>query len=159
MATGVSANQSVFDTSGKSSVSGDYQPISGDFNGDRNGDIFWYGPGNKPDYIWFGRSNKTFDTNRKIVADNVTQSITGTYTPLSGDFNGDGTTDIFWYGVGKAPDFIWLGLRSGSFSNLNASVNGVYRPIVGDFNGDNKDDIFWYGVGGTADFIWYGKCQ
>jgi FG-GAP repeat len=33
----------------------------------------------------------------------------GTYTPISGDFNGDGHSDVFWYGPGGDRDSLWYG--------------------------------------------------
>ena len=43
-------------------------------------------------------------------------SVTRTYQPLIGDFNGDGRSDIFWYGRGAAVDRLWRGRADGSFT-------------------------------------------
>jgi FG-GAP-like repeat len=70
--------------------------LVGDFNGDRRKDLFWYGPGARPDHLWLGRSDRNFT--------GVPVSVTRSYQPLVGDFNGDGRSDIFWYGPGAAFD-------------------------------------------------------
>jgi hypothetical protein len=46
----------------------------------------------------------------------VPVTVNGTYTPFSGDFNGDGFDDVFWYGPGGGRDSLWYGQAGlGSF--------------------------------------------
>ncbi len=105
--------------------------------------------GGKSDYIWWGKTNKTFtSTNTKVV---------GLYTPISGDFNGDGEGDIFWYRPGKAKDYIWWGKTDKTFLGTSTNVYGTYTPISGDFNGDGRSDILWYRPGSGKDYIWWGN--
>ena len=80
----------------------------------------------------------------------------GTYKPISGDFNGDGRTDVLWYGPGDNVDALWMA-EGGSFKYYAIKVLGIYRPVKGDFDGDGICDIFWYGVGGGADNMWFGN--
>ena len=141
------ANKSFQGTS--TSVVGTYQPISGDFNGDGEGDIFWYRAGSATDYIWWGRTNKTFQS--------TSTNVYGSYRPVSGDFNGDGRDDIFWYRAGSGSDYIWWGNANKTFSSTSKNVYGTYEPFTGDFNGDGEDDIFWYRPGSATDYIWWGK--
>jgi hypothetical protein len=82
--------------------------------------------------------------------------VSGTYRPITGDFDGDGRTDIFWYGPGSDPDSIWLARGGTSFDQVTVSVSGTYRPITGDFDGDGRTDIFWYGPGSDPDSVWFG---
>jgi hypothetical protein len=79
--------------------------------------------------------------------------------PLLGDFNGDGASDIFWFGSGAAADIIWQGDGAGNFFTDPVSINTTNVPIVGDFDGDGRSDIFWYGSGAVADFVWYGDAN
>lgn len=109
-------------------------------------DIFWYGPGSTGDVIWHGRAN------RILGAPNQTGvAVNGTYTPRTGDLDGDGDDDVFWYGVGSAGDVIWWG--QSSFSAFvtpvdgPASVNGYHEPTIGDFDGDSFADLFWFSYG------------
>ena len=79
--------------------------LVGDFNGDKRKDLFWYGPGGKPDHLWLGRSDRNFT--------GVPMFVTRSYQPLVNDFNGDGRSDIFWYGPrgGRRPAVAWPAAR------------------------------------------------
>ena len=73
----------------------------------------------------------------------------------TGDFNGDGKSDIIWQGD-NGTAAMWL------MDGTNATLS-VPRPVnpgstwhikgTGDFNGDGKTDIIWQGKNGTA-AIW-----
>ncbi len=81
--------------------------------------------------------------------------VTGTYTPLVGDFDGNGRSDIFWYAPGSAADGLWLTRRDGGPPvKLSPTVTGTYMPLVGDVDGNGRDDIFWYGPGVAPDVLW-----
>jgi len=77
--------------------------------------------------------------------------------PLTGDFDGDGRVDIFWYGPGGDPDHHWYGRSNHQFGGRPIAINGTYRPIVGDFDGDGRSDIFWYAPGDASDVVYYGN--
>ncbi|HYA41436.1 MAG TPA: VCBS repeat-containing protein [Syntrophobacteraceae bacterium] len=119
-----------------------YTPIVGNFNGNAGQDIFWYRPGTGPanaDYIsWSKQGSRQFV---KVVAPT---DVTGTYTPLAGDFNGDGKWDIYWKDQGHSTDYIWEGSSTGTFTSIAESAYGTFVPVAGDFDGDGKTDIFWY---------------
>lgn len=81
------------------------------------------------------------------------QSGTAGFTPVSGDFDGDGRSDIFWYGNGGA-SWVWLAIGGGRFGGYAApAANAGYTPIVGDFDGNGMADIFWYG-NGIGNWLW-----
>lgn len=133
----------------RESVSGTYLPFTGDFDGDGNDDIFYYGPGGGSDSIWW------YDSDRTRVSDSVTMS--GTHLPISGDFDDDGRGDVFWYGVGSNSDTMWYGNANRTFTTVTpTAVNGTYIPLSADFDGDGNSDIFWYGVGSDTDYLRYG---
>ena len=133
----------------KVTVGGTYEaPVSGDFNGDGDADVLWYGAGARPDYLWSG-NGRGFDA-RSIT-------VRGTYQPLVGDFNGDRRDDILWFGNAANPDYLWLGKPDGSFAGRDISIGRSYdRPMVGNFNGDRYDDVFWYQPGSGFDYLWHG---
>jgi len=106
---------------------GTFIPLSGDFNGDTRGDIFWYQAGSGQDYLWWVLVKRGAFTETKA-------EVSGTFKPVVGDFDGDGTSDIEWYGVGSATDYTWFGSPGGFIKNTN------FRQV----SGDGTDDIYWY---------------
>jgi hypothetical protein len=89
------------------------------------------------------------------VAAGAGVSVSGTYTPLVGNFVGDDNDDIFWYAPGSTPDYLWEGTSTrGAFVKTAKPVSGTYTPLVGDFRGDGHDDILWYAPGVATDSIW-----
>jgi hypothetical protein len=84
--------------------------------------------------------------------------VGGSYTPVAGDFNGDGVDDIIWYAPGDGQDYLWQGTVFGRFLSRQITVSGAYTPIPGDFDGNGTDDVLWYAPGGDHnDRIWRGK--
>jgi hypothetical protein len=74
----------------------------------------------------------------------------------TGDFNGDGKSDILWQGSDGTPA-IWL---MNGLTVLSNSPAGSFNPgptwhimATGDFNGDSKSDILWQNDDGTP-AIW-----
>ena len=138
---------------------------TGDFNGDGHTDILWryYGTG---DYqglndIWH-MNGTTF------LGENVFSRIADTNWRIdgTGDFNGDGQTDILWryYGTGDYQGLVDIWYMNGA-EFLGENVFGQVLDTAwriggtGDFNGDGQTDILWryYGTGayqGLVD-IWY----
>lgn len=131
-------------------VSGDYEPLSGDFDADGFDDILWYGAGSAFDALWLGRGDGGHSY--------VPITVAGTYDPFVGDFDGDGHDDIFWYGPGSDPDWRWYGTDQG-FDSKRASVIGRYDPVVGDFDADGHDDVMWYAPGASTDYVWPGQAS
>jgi len=138
-------------------------PLVGDFDGDKRTDIFWYKSGTGQDRIWWGQATRSsFGT----VVRNMKEDGAG-YSPFLGDFDGNGGTDIFWYGRGaSAPaEKIWWSNknRNGqpaagttpSFSSQAQNIGGTaYYPVAGDFNADGKADIFWFRPGAASGSMW-----
>lgn len=78
--------------------------------------------------------------------------------PFTGDFNGDGKDDIFFYRTGTAQDRVWHGSNGiGGFDiSGNKDVDGTFIPVVGRFDATGGQDIYWYHPTST-DRIWYGR--
>jgi hypothetical protein len=79
---------------------------------------------------------------------------------LTGDFDGNGVMDLFFYEAGSGPDSLWRRATSmaSSFQVTPQTVNGHYQPVVGNWEvgGDDKDDIIWFSSGPGADSRWAG---
>ena len=88
---------------------------------------------------------------RRLVNPGPTWQIKGT-----GDFNGDGKSDILWQDDNGTPA-IWLmdGTNVVSIGAAGSFNPGPAWQIKGsgDFNGDGKSDILWQGHDGTP-AIW-----
>jgi RHS repeat-associated protein len=133
-----------------------FTPLAGDFNADGCHDVFWYAAGSATDAIWWGdddvaAANTTFDLGAA--------SVSGTYQPVVGNFDGTGGDDIFWYAPGTAADSLWLFNTSGTYTGYSRTVNGTnYQLAAGDVNGDAKDDLLFYDPAGS-DVLWWGASQ
>ena len=138
-------------------VNGSYLPIAGNFDCDEGSDdppgqfnseqpgIVWYAAGSAPDYLW----TDLVITDSVLSKTQATLSVTGTYVPIVGDFDQDRCDDIFWYGEGTAPDYLWWGGPTGFTNGVAVSVSGSYRPIA------SGNHIVWYSPLGTES-MWDG---
>lgn len=135
-------------TAGTDSTGTDYKPFTGDFDRDGYTDIFWYGPGATQDRLSWGRSDRTFGSDKgyNTAGIELPNAAANVYTPLVGDFDGDGFSDIFWYAPGAAADLQWFGGGGGRrFIQTSTAVAETFdKALVGDFNGDGRSDVFWY---------------
>ena len=118
-----------FDQLTTTNVAGLYLPFAGDFNGDGRDDIFWYAPGDAPDQLWSGTAARGFTHGQPLKPAGSAWNIQGDFEAIPGDFNGDGRTDILWYGRGSAPDSIFYTTASGRFEPGSVSISGVYAPV------------------------------
>jgi len=158
--TDAGGNNGMFNSGGTVEYSGDYKPVAGDFNGDGRDDLLLYGSGDNGDAVRWGRATHSGATQNGWFDINGTVNVSGTYRPETGDFNGDGRCDVFWYNPGTAQDYIWYGRATnaggdnGWWDSYTTEFAGDYNPVItGDYNGDGKFDIFLYQRGTDGDFI------
>ncbi|WP_422929576.1 hypothetical protein [Singulisphaera sp. PoT] len=154
-ASGTSIGQNVFSygfhTGGVFSI-----PVVGDFNGDGTSDVGIYLPSRDMFALAFVNPNPTAST--PITGQNVFNygaHPAGTFNvPITGDFNGDGTTDVGIYlPVSDLFALAFLNpsptpttqLKGQSVFAYGGHVPGVFSvPVTGDFNGDGQDDVGIY---------------
>jgi hypothetical protein len=117
---------------------------------------------NGRDYVWwmFGETGRLTGTDYRGLVFNTTRedSINLLYDrPFTGDFDGDGGSDIFFYRTGSSGDNLWYGEEDQTFTSRNGQdVDGTYVPVVGRFDGSLTQDIYWYSPSST-DYVWYGR--
>jgi len=148
------------------------QTLTGDFNGDGLADMCSMGSANT--HRWLGLSDGdgtfTFTSGTNLLSSGLgfsNEYLSYSDRVLTGDFNGDGLTDIC--GMSEIDTHRWLGLSNGngtfaftSGTNLLDSGLGFYSHSVGysdeflsgDFNGDGLPDLF--SMGGEASHRWVG---
>ncbi|WP_424889708.1 FG-GAP repeat domain-containing protein [Streptomyces sp. XH2] len=125
---------------------------TGDFNGDGKTDLLWHNTTTGEVGTWL------LDGNRNVIANpplswrcgpecNRDWKLSGT-----GDFNGDGKTDLLWHNTTTGEVGTWLldgnrnvianpplSWRCGPECNRDWKLSGT-----GDFNGDGKTDLLWH---------------
>lgn len=123
-------------------------PLVGDFDGDSNGDIFWFNAGSSAHVFWWGNGQGGF------TPTSFTLSTTG--VPFVLDMSGDGMSDLCFYGPGTGKDECFRGRPDRVFYHSSFTVADVgLIPVAGDFDGNGYDDVFWYNPGSAADSIWF----
>ncbi|MFZ5988129.1 MAG: S8 family serine peptidase [Bacillota bacterium] len=149
--------------------------VSGDYNGDGKNDIatlYDYTNGATRIHVWLSTGSSFqyqgadgwWRCDSGYTASNVTGRV------VSGDYNGDGKSDIatlYDYGNGATRIHVWLSTGS-SFQYQGAdgwwrcdsgytASNVTGRVVSGDYNGDGKSDIatlYDYGNGATRIHVW-----
>jgi hypothetical protein len=128
---------------------------TGDFNGDGHTDILWRYYGTGP---YQGLNDIWFMNGTTFVSEDVFSQVADTNWRINttGDFNGDGHTDILWRYYGTGP---YQGLNDIWFMNGSTFIGeAVFSQVLdtawqiagtGDFNSDGQTDILWrnYGTG------------
>ena len=118
-------------------------------------EVLFYAAGSAPDRIdhfsW-PRGAALTRTSRGI-------SVSGSYLPISGDYDGNGQADVLWYAPGAAPDTIWLldGDEAGTTGQRSVSVGigGDYQVFAGNFAGaEDRDELAFFSSGPGADHLW-----
>jgi Ca2+-binding RTX toxin-like protein len=124
-----------------------------DYNGDGRDDILWRHSSGEIGQ-WLGQANGSFINNGGAAANKVDTSWT---VVASGDFNGDGRSDILWrHSSGVFAE--WQGSASGALVNAGAVLTGATGSVVGagDFNGDGRQDILMRSGSGVIT-VWMGQ--
>jgi hypothetical protein len=124
--------------------------LSGDFDGDSRTDVALYSASDGN--WWFGRSNgDTLSWNLAGNAKGFGDLVDSNHGLWSGDFDGDGKSDVGFYFAGDGR--WWIGRSDGSTLawNLASTVPGFgnlldpsRRVFTGDFDGDRKSDLLFY---------------
>jgi len=127
-----------------------------DFNGDGTSDILWWdnNGGTNDVQVWNEANEKTPQA-IKLGNVNPTQyQFAGT-----GDFNGDGITDILWHSLQGSQDQYVVWQMDSSFKatayNLGVANPAIYKlQAIGDFNADGTSDLLWVNTLNNQELVW-----
>lgn len=119
-------------------ISGNYLPATGDFDGNGQADVLFYGPGAQRDSIWFTQGTATGSTgHRSSVFD-----VNGTYVPFTGNFTGTEQRDeLLYYASGGAFDHLWTFDASGAY--VSKSVPTAASGFAFVLQGSNDRLMTW----------------
>ena len=113
--------------------------------------------------LWFNPTTRHVDEWNIVNGQWAGSNDIGTYPDAGyriagvGDFNNDGSGDVFWHNPSTGATDIWL-LQNGKWS---ASVSPGNHPTgwdvagIGDFNGDGTSDVLWFNpaTGNTEEWL------
>ena len=125
--------------------------VTGDFDGDHKADALQYAPGFAADRVSWGALAP--DT----LVGSSSLNMPGSYTPITGDFDGNGHDDVLWYSSTTSSSTMWWSEAFRSFTSQTIATTPGLQPTAGDFDGDHRADLLWYGTGATPDSIWWGS--
>ena len=126
---------------------------TGDFNGDGHSDILWQNTDGQA-AIWEMNGLTQIPGGSALVGPNPGPDwkVVGT-----GDFNGDGHSDILWQNAnGQAAIWEMNGLNqvAGGSGLVGPNPGPDWKAVgTGDFNGDGMSDILWQNANGQAS-VW-----
>ncbi|WP_148096718.1 FG-GAP-like repeat-containing protein, partial [Aphanothece sacrum] len=140
--------KSPFPNTGYGVNANNYNYHSGDFNGDGKTDLIHF-VNNDYAHVWLSNGDGTF--NIKSPFPNTGYGVNANnYNYHSGDFNGDGKTDLIHF-VNNNYIHVWLSNGDGTFNIKSPFPNTGYRLDAnnynfktGDFNGDGKTDLIHF---------------
>jgi FG-GAP-like repeat len=115
----------------------------GDFNQDGNPDFAWHNQRSGETFLWRGRGGSTFATGAALPT--VTSPNWNVVT--TGDFNRDGTSDLFWLNSTTRETLVWLldkGQPIAIVPGPQVADAGWQVGGAADFDRDGDADLFWY---------------
>ncbi len=131
-----------------------YQTHVGQVNSDAFDDLIWVSPTRV--YTATSRGDGTFAF--KTYKD---YPNTHRYPSTMGDVDGDGLSDIIWYGLSHNRAEVQVGFGRGNDSQYQLSSLGknpakekiwaLYENRLADVNGDGRDDLIWTGPAGDVE--------
>ncbi|WP_029138193.1 FG-GAP repeat domain-containing protein [Nakamurella lactea] len=130
----------------KESVTGTYQVIPLDVDGNGLDDLLYYGPGAAKDSLWLNLGSGNFRS--------VTTNIPGVYQVIPLDADGNGRDDLFLYNSTTGSSSLWLSRGDGTFAATSVQAPKGLRIVALDHNRNHRQELLMYGPGGAADAYW-----
>jgi FG-GAP-like repeat len=157
--------KSPFPNTGYGVSSNNYKFLTGDFNGDQKTDLVHFVNDGGAGYIhiWKSNGDGTFTVDKSFTPWIGYAVNSNSYNYLTGDFNGDGKTDLVHL-FDNNYIHTWLANNTGTFDTkaLFSPRSGYaigannYKYLTGDFNGDGKTDLIHL-VSNDGVNVWFSK--
>ncbi|MCZ8226185.1 MAG: FG-GAP-like repeat-containing protein, partial [Microcystis sp. LE19-84.1B] len=136
-----------------------YNYQTGDFNGDGKTDLIHFDVNNYV-HLWYSQGDGTFTIKNFTPGGGYGVGVNN-YNYKTGDFNGDGKTDLIHFDVNNYVH-IWTSKGDGTFAIKDFTPGGNYQVgannynyQLGDFNGDGKtDSIHFVNSGNGYVYVW-----
>lgn len=130
--------------------------VMGDFNGDGKADVIHVIENTDYVHVWLSQGNGKFDVKKF----SPWPGYPGSAVLLTGDFDGDGKSDVLHAVVGADYAHVWSSNGDGTFAVRTFAPWPGYpmttgRMMIGDFNGDKRSDVF-HAAGADYAYIWMG---
>ncbi|WP_107667251.1 FG-GAP-like repeat-containing protein [Cyanothece sp. BG0011] len=137
-----------------------YRYETGDFNGDGKTDLIHFDVNNYV-HLWHSNGDGTFSIKSFTPGGGYGVGVNN-YRYETGDFNGDGKTDLVHFDVNNYVH-LWHSNGDGTFSIKSFTPGGGYgvgvnnyRYETGDFNGDGKTDLVHFDVNNYV-HLWHSN--
>jgi hypothetical protein len=137
--------------------------VSGDFDGDGIGDAaMFYDYGSGMSRVWIMKSNGSTMVPSLAWASGIGNCDASKVKIVSGDYNGDGKSDLaLFYDYGPTVSRVWVLTSNGTTMSLSLAWAGncdasKSKIVSGDYDGDGKSDIgvlYDYGSGMTRAWV------
>ena len=121
-----------------------------DVNGDGRSDLVWNhrDPGSNQIAVALGQADGSFGTPSAASHPDTPTEGWGNYSLVTGDFNGDGKTDLAWSYLGSVnKSYVALSTGGGwTFGAVQQRSEGgwsAYHALSGDTDGDGDDDLIY----------------
>ncbi|MEQ1906383.1 MAG: FG-GAP-like repeat-containing protein, partial [Pirellulaceae bacterium] len=151
-----------FDSIYTGSIIGFESVSTGDFNGDGRDDLMFHKATTGVNRWYFSRTDGTFDFMENRIVPGAVVAFNNVKT---GDFNGDGRTDVMFRKTTTGDNRLYFSRADGNLdvvSNTIATnlINSVFNNLVtGDFNGDNRDDLVFSSTSTGSNRWFYSRAD
>ncbi len=147
---------SVANSGSASSSAGAYTSTTGwqvhgidDFNGDGKSDILWRKAETGKTYVWFMDGVTVTSSGSTTIQAGAYSSTAGWRIQGTGDFDGDGKSDILWRNAETGQIATWMmdgkTVTTSAYTSVDAgsytSTTGLQVDAIADYDGDGKADI------------------
>jgi len=133
----------------RNEIRGGPKRIIADFNGDAISDIVYYYPRWGTTKLFLNtRKGGKYKKHENFISRSKVKG--GYFTFQSGDFNGDGKDDLFFWKQDSGKNWLLISNGNGTFIEYENPINEQIidrhnmRLVIGDYNNDGKSDVYFW---------------